>query len=104
MNAALRVLDGHVRALVRVALVQQSLRENDVAAGVAEFHERCARLLHAVSLEHGTDAMSTASEYAVTSLEAGLLYPDELDSFIRSVAGSVRATSRDLTKATPFGS
>jgi hypothetical protein len=103
-GTTLRVLDRHVRTLVGIALVQHGAQEADAAVSVGAWHDRFARLLHAVSLEFGTEAMATASEYAATALEHGLLYPsDELDAFIRTVASSVRTTSRDLLKGTPFG-
>lgn len=103
--SALRVLDRHARTLVRLALVQQTVPGNDVADGVTGLHDRLSKLLHAISLEHGTDAMSTAAEYAASALEAGSLYPgDELEAFLRDVAAGVRATSKELTKSTPFGS
>jgi hypothetical protein len=102
---ALRVLDRHVRVLVRHSISQHAISGGDLAAGVGVLHEQLAGHLHAISLEHGTDAMSTAAEYAAASLEAGSLYPgDELEVFLGTVARSVRATSRDLTKRTPFGS
>lgn len=101
--SALRVLDRHVRTLVRHALAQHAVQGNNVAAGVTELHGRIAKLLHSISLEHGTDAMSTAAEYGAAALEAGTLYPgDELEAFLREVAAGVRATSKDLTKSTPF--
>ncbi len=103
--SALRVLDRHARTIVRHAIAQQAVRDNDMATGVASLHDRLARLLHELSLEHGTDAMSTSAEYAAAALEAGSIYPgDELDAFLRDVAASVRATSKDLTRSTPFGS
>lgn len=102
--SALRVLDRHVRTLVRHALAQHAV-QGSVADGVTELHDRLAKLLHAISLEHGTDAMSTAAEYAASALEAGSLYPgDELEAFLREVAAGVRATSKELTRSTPFGS
>lgn len=103
--SALRVLDRHTRTLVRHALAQNAVQGNDVAAGVTALHDRLAKLLHAISLEHGTDAMSTAAEYGAVALEAGTLYPgDELEVFLREVATGVRTTSKELTKSTPFGS
>ncbi|MCB0880332.1 MAG: hypothetical protein KDC46_15275 [Thermoleophilia bacterium] len=76
----------------------------DMAAGVGDLHTRLARHLHEISLELGTDAMATAAEYAATALEAGTLYPgDELERFLVDVARAVRASSKDLTKHTPFG-
>lgn len=102
--SALRVLDRHVRVLVRHSITQQAIRDSDLASGVAALHERLASQLHAISLEHGTDAMSTAAEYAATALDSGSLYPgDELEAFLTRVAGDVRATSKALTKSTPFG-
>ncbi|MCW2925355.1 MAG: hypothetical protein JWM98_2759 [Thermoleophilia bacterium] len=102
--AALRDLDRHARTIVKLALAGGALRDADLAEGVGELHARIAQSLHAISLEHGTDAMSTAAEYAATALESGLLYPgDELDRFLRDVAASARATSRDLTKGSPLG-
>lgn len=103
---ALRVLDGHVRTIVRLAIAQHAIHEEGGAAnGVGALHERIARLLHELSLEHGTDAMSTAAEYAASALEAGILYlGEELETFLRDVTASVRATSKDLTRSTPFGS
>jgi hypothetical protein len=102
---ALRALDRHARSLVKHGLAQQSIGGASLAAGVGEQHDHLARLLHEISLEHGTDAMSTAAEYASAALEAGSLYfGDELDQFLRQVAASVRTTSRELTKNTPFGS
>jgi hypothetical protein len=102
--SALRVLDRHARTLVRLALAQHAVQGSDVAQGVTGLHDRLAKHLHALSLEHGTDAMSTAAEYAAAALEAGSLYPgDELETFLRDVAAGVRATAKDLTKSTPFG-
>jgi hypothetical protein len=102
--SALQVLDRHARTLVRLALAQHAIRDTDVAGGVGSLHDRLARLLHALSLEHGTDAMSTAAEYAAAALEAGSLYPgDELEAFLRDVTASVRTTSKELTRSTPFG-
>ncbi len=102
--SALRVLDRHARTLVRHAIAQHAIRESDTAAGVAALHDRISRVLHALSLEHGTDAMSTAGEYAAAALEAGTIYPgDELEEFLRHVCASARATSKELTKSTPFG-
>lgn len=101
--SALRVLDRHARTLVRLSLVQHAIRDSDVAAGVTTLHDRLARVLHVISLEHGTDAMSTAAEYAAAALEAGSLYPgDELESFLRDVSAGVRATSKDLTRSGPL--
>lgn len=101
---ALRALDRHARTIVKLAIAQQGI-DGDLAVGVAERHDQVAHVLHELSLEHGTDAMVAAAEYAETALEAGSLYPgDELDEFLRSVAAAARATSRDLTKSTPFGS
>ncbi|MCW2928870.1 MAG: hypothetical protein JWM86_2838 [Thermoleophilia bacterium] len=103
--SALRVLDRHARTLVKLAVAQHAITDGDTAAGVGAWHDRTSRLLHAISLEHGTDAMATAAEYGAAALEAGSIYPgDELDAFLREVAASVRATSRDLTKASPFSS
>lgn len=102
--SALRVLDRHTRTIVRHALAQHAIQGTDVAEGVTALHDRVARLLHAISLEHGTDAMSTAAEYGATALEAGTMYPgDELEAFLREVAAGVRATAKDLTRSTPFG-
>lgn len=102
---AMRVLDRHARTLVRHALAQQAVPGTNVADGVVALHDRIAKLLHAISLEHGTDAMSTAAEYGASALEAGSLYPgDELEAFLRDVAAGVRATSKELTRSTPFGS
>ncbi len=101
--SAMRVLDRHVRALVRHALAQHAVQGANVA-DVAALHDRLAKLLHAISLEHGTDAMSTAAEYGAAALEAGSLYPgDELEVFLRDVAAGVRATAKELTRSTPFG-
>ena len=102
---ALRVLDRHARTIVKLIVAQQALGGSDTATEVAKWHDRISRLLHSISLEHGTDAMSTAAEYAVAALESGTLYAgDELDAFLRSVAASVRTTSREITKSSPFGS
>lgn len=101
--AALRVLDRHVRTLVRHSIAQHAIRDGDVAAGVGALHGRLATRLHRISLEHGTDAMSTAAEYAAAALESGTLYPgEELDTFLVEVARSVRTTARDLMRSTPF--
>jgi tRNA A37 threonylcarbamoyltransferase TsaD len=95
---ALRVLDRHTRTIVKHGLSQQSIAGPSLAEGVGEQHDHVARLLQELSLEHGTEAMSTAAEYAAVALEAGSLYVgEELDSFLRDVAGSVRATSKELT-------
>lgn len=103
VSAALRVLDRHVRTLVRHSIAQQAIRDGDVAAGVGALHARLATRLHRISLEHGTDAMSTAAEYAAAALESGTLYSgEELDTFLVEVARSVRATAKDLTRSTPF--
>ena len=102
--AALRQLDRHTRTLVKHALATQSISDTDLAAGVGAQHDHIATVLHEISLEHGTDAMSTAAEYADAALQAGSLYAgEELDTFLPSVAASVRSTSRELTKSTPFG-
>lgn len=101
---ALRVLDRHARTMVKLSITAQAVTGNDLAAGVAAEHDRVAHTLHEISLEHGTDAMNTAAEYAACALEAGSLYHgEELDTFMRDVAVSVRNTSRELTKHTPFG-
>ena len=97
-------VDRNARVLVRLVVERQAIDDADIAAGVGALHERLSRLLHAISLEHGSDAMATAAEYAVAALEAGSLYPgDELEAFLRQVAASVRATSKGLTRTTPFG-
>lgn len=102
--SALRVLDRHVRVMVRHSITQHAFRDSDLPTGVAQLHDRLAAHLHALSLEHGTDAMSTAAEYASTALDAGSIYPgDELEAFLTQVAAAVRATSKDLTRSTPFG-
>lgn len=102
--AALRVLDRHVRTLVRHSIAQQAIRDGDVAAGVGALHGRLATRLHGISLEHGTDAMSTAAEYAAAALESGSLYAgEELEAFLGDVARSVRATSKELTRTQPYG-
>lgn len=86
------------------AIAQHGIQGNDLAAGVSERHDQVARVLHEVSLEHGTDAMNTAAEYAAAAIDAGSIYPgEELETFLRDVAGAVRATSRELTKSSPFG-
>lgn len=104
VSAALRVLDRHVRTLVRHSIAQQAVSEATVAEGVGALHARLAGRLHRISLEHGTDAMSTAAEYAAAALEAGSIYPgDELDTFLGEVARSVRATAKDLTRTAPYG-
>lgn len=104
VTTAMGMLDQHVRVLVRHSISQQAIRDADLAAGIGELHGRIASRLHAISLEHGSDAMSTAAEYAATALEAGSLYPgDELDAFLTEVAARVRATSKGLAKSTPFG-
>jgi hypothetical protein len=101
---ALRVLDRHARTIVRLAIAQHVIRDADVAGGVASMHDRVSTVLHEVSLEHGTDAMATAAEYAAAALDAGTLYPgEELEAFVRSVAAGARATSKELTRHTPFG-
>ena len=101
----LRLLDRHARTIVKHAIAQHGIRSSDLAAGVAEHHDQISHVLHEIQLEHGADAMNTAGEYAAAALEAGSLYPgEELDTFLRAIAASVRATSRDLTKSTPFGS
>ena len=102
---ALRVLDRHARIIVRHSIAQHALHGNDAAMAVGDLHDRVSRLLHDISLEHGTDAMSTAAEYAAAALDAGTLYPgDELDVFLRQVASAARVTAKELTKSTPFGS
>lgn len=104
VTGPLRLLDRHARTIVKHAIAQYGIRGNDLAAGVAEHHDQISRVLHEIQLEHGSDAMNAACEYAAAALEAGSLYPgEELDTFLRSIAASVRATSRDLTKSTPFG-
>ena len=101
---ALRVLDRHTRVLVKLSIAQQTIQDVDLAHGVGDLHDRLARLLHGISLEHGTDAMSTAAEYAAAAIDAGSLYPgDELDAFLGGVALAARTTSRELMKGTPFG-
>ena len=101
----LRLLDRHARTIVKHAIAQHGIRGSDFAAGVAEHHDHLCHVLHEIQLEHGSDAMNTAGEYAAAALESGALYPgEELDSFLRNVAASVRATSKDLSKSTPFGS
>lgn len=103
-SSSLRMLDRHVRTLVRHSIAQQAIRDSDVATGVGVLHGRLAACLHRISLEHGTDAMSTAAEYAAVALESGSLYPgEELDAFLAQVARSVRATAKDLTRPTQFG-
>lgn len=102
---AMRLLDRHVRAIVKLAIAQHGIRDGDLAQGVAQRHDRIARVLHEISLEHGTDAMNTAAEYAAAALDAGSIYQgEELEDFLRSVAAAVRTTTRELSKSTPFGS
>ncbi len=104
-TGALRVLDRHVRAIVRLAIAQHAIRDADTAEGVSQLHDRVSIVLHEITLEHGTDAMATAAEYATAALDVGTLYPgDELEAFLRSVAASTRSTSKELTRHTPFGS
>ena len=101
--AAMHVQDRHVRAIVRSAIAQQAMHGSNVATGVAAWHERVARLLHQIALEHGSEAMSAAAEYAVAAMEAQLLYAgEELDEFLKDVAAAVRATSRDISRHAPF--
>jgi hypothetical protein len=104
VSAALGVLDHHARVLVRHAIAHQAIGGGDLVDGVGELHAHVAGLLHAISLEHGSDAMATAADYAAAALHAGSLYPGaELDAFLARVAASVRTTSKELTRATPFG-
>jgi len=99
----MHVQDRHVRAIVRSAIAQQAMHGSNVATGVAAWHERVARLLHQIALEHGSEAMSAAAEYAVAAMEAQLLYAgEELDEFLKDVAAAVRATSRDISRHAPF--
>ena len=101
---ALGSLEANVRAIVRVGLEKNIMRNVDTALGVAEWHDRTARQLHQISLAYGTDAMKTAAGYAIAALEGGLLYPgQELETFLATVAEGVRQTSRELAKGTPFG-
>lgn len=101
---AMRVMDRHVRAIVRVAIAQQAMHGSDVATGVAAWHERITRQLQRISIEHGSDAMSAAAEYAVAAMEAHQLYAgEELDEFLRDVAAAVRATARDVNRHNPLG-
>lgn len=99
MHAA---IEGHVRALVRAALAQGATRGPvDAASSVARWHDGIAASLHAVAIDFGTEATSTAAEYGVAALEAGVLYPgDELEAFLREVGGAVRATTRRLATGT----
>lgn len=103
VTASLRQLDRHVRAIVTLCVAQQAIRDPDLAGAVATHHDDVARVLHDISLEHGTDAMDAASDYAEAALAAGSLYPGEdLERFLRHVAAAVRATSRTLARAAPF--
>jgi hypothetical protein len=104
ITGPLRLLDRHARTIVKHAIAQHGIRSGDLAEGVAEHHTHVSKVLHEIQLEHGSDAMNTAAEYAAAALEAGSLYPgEELDAFLRSTASAVRNTSRDLMKSTPFG-
>lgn len=101
--AAMRQLDHYARSIVKLALAQDVIKGANVADGVARWHDHVTRMLHSVALEHGSDAMMVAAEYASAALEAGVLYAgDELDLFLRDVASAARETARDLTKASPI--
>ncbi|MCW2973576.1 MAG: hypothetical protein JWN72_1849 [Thermoleophilia bacterium] len=103
-KAAMGSLEANVRAIVRVGLEKNIMRDADTGEGVAAWHDRVARCLHETGLKYGTDAMKTAASYAIAALEGGLLYPgEELETFIETVAGGVRQTSRELSKGVPFG-
>ena len=104
LTGPLRLLDRHARTIVKHAIAQHAIRGGDLSSGVAEHHDQICHVLHAIQLEHGSDAMNTAGEYAAAALESGSLYPgEELDTFLRTIAASARSTARDLTKSTPFG-
>jgi len=101
---ALRTLERCTREIVVTSIAQGSLRGNDPAVSVSEWHDRTARMLHDVSMDHGTEAMATTTAYAVAVLNGGMLYPgDELEEFLRHVGAAVRATFRDVAKAHPAG-
>jgi len=103
-RAALNSLETNVRAIVRVGLEKNIMRGVETGPGVAEWHDRVARTLHATGLKYGSEAMKTAAGYAIAALEGGLLYPgEELETFIDTVAEGVRQTSRELSKGVPFG-
>ena len=98
------MLERHAREIVKLAIAQHGITDGDLAQGVGERHDHISRVLHEISLEHGSDAMNTAGEYAAAALQAGSIYQgEELEAFLRTVAASARATSRELTKSTPFG-
>jgi hypothetical protein len=104
LTGPLRLIDRHARTIVKHAIAQHGIRGSDLAAGVAEHHDQICHVLHEIQLEHGSDAMNTAGEYAAAALESGSIYPgEELDSFLRTIATAARTTARDLTKSTPFG-
>lgn len=103
-ETAIASVDRHARVLVQLVVARHAIDDGDIAAGVGALHARLSRLLYSISLEHGSDAMATAAQYAVSALDAGSLYPgSELESFIGQVAASVRMTAKDLTRSTPFG-
>lgn len=98
------MLERHAREIVKLAIAQHGITDGDLATGVGERHDHISRVLHEISLEHGSDAMNTAAEYAAAALEAGSIYQgEELEAFLRTVAASARTTARELTKSTPFG-
>lgn len=98
----MRVIDTHVRAVVRIAITQQAIRGTGFADGIATLHDQLARCMHDISLEFGMEPMVAAAEYAAAALETGSIYPgDELEAFLRRIAASVRATSKQLSRSTP---
>lgn len=90
--------------ITRAAIERGHCGDGRAATLVAEYFDAVCATLRQVDVEVGSDAMVAAAEFAVSSIEAGLLFSrDESAEFIVSIAESYRSTTSRLGGASGIG-
>jgi hypothetical protein len=86
------------RRLVTAAISHGAAADGPPAERVGELYRQLCEVLYDLDMDHGNEAMVTAVEFTVAAIDAGLIYAGgESVDFVREVAASVRATSRELS-------
>jgi hypothetical protein len=86
------------RRVVSAAIAHGACADGPPAERVGDLYRQLCEVLHDVDMDLGNEAMTTAVEFTVASINAGLIYAGgESVDFVRDVAASVRATSRELS-------
>jgi len=86
------------RTITESAIKQGALAEGHAAEAIGSAYTEAARLLQSIEADIGLSAMQTAAKLTIVALDAGLLYPSELEEALTGIARTVRSVERELDK------